>query len=259
MSLPEGLDLVKPDSRAQTLNLLIYGKPGVGKTTFLGTAEDDVRSRDVMLVDIEGGVLSIGHRGKHLDIAPMKPGVISRVYTHLNEDEHNYKTVCLDTVTELQKFAMAQIMNDVTASKPDRDADMPQLQEWGKCIEQVRRIIRMYRDLPVHFIATAHEQDVKDERSGEITCGPSLPGKLALELPGFFDIVGRLYTTTTKNEKTNEMQIERRLMVQPTGKYIAKDRSGKLGFELINPTIPMMLDLIYGPQKAATAAPAKKG
>jgi len=94
---------------------------------------------------------------------------------------------------------------------------------------------------------TALEQEVKDERTGEITVKPSLPGKLADEFCGYFDIVGRLYVTQEQDPETKKVVSRRRLLVQPTGKYVAKDRSDCLGVEIVDPTITKILDAIYGP------------
>jgi hypothetical protein len=71
---------------------------------------------------------------------------------------------------------------------------------------------------------------------------PHVQGGLKLSLPYFVDVVGYLYAATT-----DAGTLERRLLVQPAPGFIAKDRTDRLGFEVVNPSITNMLDSIYGP------------
>lgn len=53
---------VKRASGTSHLNVLLYGAPGVGKTTFLGTSEDDPRCGGILGVDFDNGLTSVAHR-----------------------------------------------------------------------------------------------------------------------------------------------------------------------------------------------------
>ena len=46
-------------------------------------------------------------------------------------------------------------------------------------------------------------------------------------------------------------QVERKLQVVPVNNVAAKDRTGRLGTYVSSPTIPLLLDMIYGPEIAA--------
>ena len=246
----QGLPLQKPSAAAQYLKVLVYGRPGVGKTYFAGTAEDDPRTAPVLFADVEGGVLTISHRGEALDVFRINDfgDDLEALFGFLSSGQHEYKSVVIDSLTELQKASMRGIMRKAIQTQPGRDPDSPMLQEWGKNLEQVRRVVRAFRDLPIHVIMTALEVESKDDRTGEVTVSPSLSGKLASEVSGFFDIVGRLHTVAASSrdaEGNRQVTVTRRLLVSSTTKFIAKDRSGRLGIEVENPTIPMLLEQVF--------------
>src|SRR5690606_6666344 len=104
---------------------------------------------------------------------------------------------------------------------------------------------RYFRDLPMHVIITALAQEVRDERDGSVTVKPSLPGKLADEVAGFLDIVG--YLGTSERTIDGKRIIIRQMLAQPMGKYIAKDRSDRLGQYIEEPTMTKILDAVVGP------------
>jgi phage nucleotide-binding protein len=224
------------------LNIFIYGKPGVGKTYLAATAEDCEEMLPILLLDVDSGTLTIKDRS--MDVTKiMKFSDIDRALTYLENNNNVYKTVILDTFSEIQRLSLRAVMADVVRKKPDRDPDWPAQQDWGKSTEQLRNIVRRFRDLPMHVIITCHEKEEKEE-TGAVTVKPMLPGKLADEIPSFFDIVGRLYTKTTKTG--TDLTVTRLLRVQPDAKIIAKDRSDKLGVELEDPRISDILDALYG-------------
>lgn len=116
---------------------------------------------------------------------------------------------------------------------------MPQIRDWGTNASVLRKVIRWMRDLPIHFIAICLEIAEKDERTGVRTFCPSLPGKLAAELPGYFDVVGRLIVNTDK-----EGEIERELLTAPGPNHMAKDRTDQLGKSQKKPTFETLYKLL---------------
>src|SRR5437016_14142917 len=56
-SLSEGIS--DNNEFSEATNLLIYGDPGAGKTTFLGTAVEDARTSPVLMLALEGGLKAI--------------------------------------------------------------------------------------------------------------------------------------------------------------------------------------------------------
>jgi len=233
-------DQVKPPDALNYLNLLIYGHPGAGKTYLAGTAQDHEMTSPVLVLDVEGGTVTLRKRTGIDVIQVRSPQHMKEIHDSLRTDNNGYyKTVVIDSITELQKLDMREVMREMLQKRPDRDPDVPDKREWGISGEHIRRIIRAYRDLEMNTIFTALMVDYKDDKSGQVTFSPSLPGKLRNEVPGFIDIVGYLHVTVQGEE------INRILQLQPTQKVMAKDRTASLGATLVNTTIPEMWDIIH--------------
>ena len=161
-------------------------------------------------------------------------------YNGVEPGEFAPRTVILDTLTELQKMNMSQIMAELIASNPDGnwDPDIPQIKQWGKNIEQIRKWVRRYRDLPLNVIMTAHEQEDKDNMTGLIMHKPQLSGKLSNEIAGLFDVVGYLYVKSEPvSENSQETKVVRKLLTGALDGFTAKDRSGNLPHVMVDPTM----------------------
>jgi hypothetical protein len=226
------------------INALFYGDPGAGKTYELGTCSWSEDFSPMILLDIEGGSMTLRKfpqdRIKVVQVRSIDQ-LVKIHETLRTKNNGHFKTVGIDSLTEFQKLDMNTVMGEFYEKDPDKhDKDVPNQRAWGKSGERVRRIIRAYRDLPMHFLATAHQADREDERTGRVTTYPSLPGKLRAEVPGFFDIVGHLRAVQGGEGEG----VERVLQIAKTERVIAKDRTGALGDILHNPTIPQMWELI---------------
>ena len=221
------------DIKMPPLNLLVYGEPGVGKTYMLKTAV-----KPALVLDAEGGTLTL--MGSDTDILKINsPEDIRDAFKELKNGA-GYKTVCFDSITEVYKCFMDEIIKK-NPNIARAYGDQPSLSDYGRASELMRRTIRQFRDLPIHFIATALVQDLKDEKDGSLTRLPSLPGKLAYEVAGYMDVVG--YVFANENKETGD--VERGVLVQPRGTIIAKDRSGKLG-QVVEPDVSGWIKIING-------------
>jgi hypothetical protein len=162
------------------------------------------------------------------------------LYDELHRGNHPYRSIGLDSLTEIQKFSMYNIMEDVVAKEPTRDPDIPSVREWGKSIEQIRRLVRAFRDLPMNVVFTALVKHDKDNKTGTVHTKPMLPGKLADEVAGFLDIVSYYYV---KNIDVGGESVRKRLLLTgATESTVAKDRSGGLPLILEEPTMRDIYD-----------------
>lgn len=241
-SLRERLGVRSP-AEVEWIKLLVYGEPGAGKTHFIGTAMDNPVTRPLLLLDCNGGPMTL--RKRHdVDVKEIdSPDRAAEYYEMLlHENDGYYKTVAIDGLTDLQKLDMNDIMWKLTrapgAPRPDLDPDIPGIPQWGKTGEHMRKLVRWYRDLPMNVIMTAHVLREQDE-AGAVKFYPSLPGKMKTEVSGFMDIVAYLHTTVKGEEVIRHMQF------LGTNKLIAKDRTGALGNVIDNATIPILWDRIF--------------
>lgn len=230
--------------------MMIYGDSGVGKTTLAGSADMVPAMRPVLFVDIEGGTESLRNSYPDVDQIRVKNwGDMQRLYDALYDGKSGYQTVVLDSLTEIQKFSMYEIMEKLVKLDPSRDPDVPGMREWGKNIEQIRKFVRAFRDLPMHTIFTALAVAEKNQRTGALMIKPALSGKLANEVAAFLDIV--VYYYTKQRSANGEDEQLRLLLSQKTEEVTAKDRSGRLPMVLEHPTMKKLFEIMY-PETAAT-------
>jgi hypothetical protein len=241
--LRQKLQVQPPDALVEFLNLFVYGDTGVGKTYLGGTAADDPRTSPVLFVDVEGGLTTIKDR-KDIDVVKVRDmKTIERVGTELAQVGKNiyYKTVVIDSLTELADLDMRTVMKIAYNRNPDKvDIDVPSPREWGTVRNHIRIITRHFKDLPCHVMFTGHV-GVEQDESLPAKYYPGFAGKLAREIPGFVDIVG--YYTQKAN---SEGVVVRTLQTQGTNRVVAKDRTGALAMQVIDPTIPSLWDAILG-------------
>jgi phage nucleotide-binding protein len=244
-----GLRVTKAQERGQFLNLLIYGDSGIGKTTLAGSADVVTEMSPTLVVDVEGGTESLRHAYPNVDVVRVKTwNEMQQVYDELHAGRHKYQTVILDSLTEIQKFSMMQIMFDLIEKKGDEvDPDVPGMREWGKNIEQIRRFVRGFRDLPMNAIFTSLSKEDKNPRTGKSKTMPSLSGKVAAEVPAFLDVVLYYYIKRVDD-------VEKRLLLSsPTETIIAKDRTARLPVVMEDPTMSKLYAAIIGGQELPEA------
>lgn len=235
----KNLEITSPD-KIEYLNMLVYGEFGVGKTYLCGTAQDHPKTGPILLLDVEGGTVTLRHRPDIEVVQPRTLEDIAKIHEQLriNNDGH-YKTVIIDSLTELADLDMREVMRKMHQARPDRDPDVADKREWGIVRTHMRKIVRAFKDLPMNTIVTALLLQDKDDITGKTTFYPSLSGKMRTEIPGFFDVVGYMSSSVNGEETT------RRIQFLKTDKVTAKDRTSSFGSYLDNPTIPMMWDMLH--------------
>lgn len=204
----------------QYVKMFLYGPPGSGKTLFSSTA------KDVIVGNIDEGLMTLAERGiDYTDIA--HPEDLHELLMHLRQPNHGYKTVVIDTLDELQKVFIASKL------KKERKEQMA-LQDWGWLGEQLQKVLRAYRSLPMNVIFLCHSTTDTDHENGGMAEKPLLQGAIKDQVAGFFDLVAFIQATTMKEGE--ELVTSHHLRFQPSPRYpILKDRSGKMpGFYKLN-------------------------
>jgi hypothetical protein len=252
-----GVPMAPMRSVKPNINTLIYGRPGSGKTYLTATAQKSPIMKDMLYISAEAGSSTIKQVDPSIMIIP-DPNVrgsinwdeFEAVYDELDRQCYNtkdgceFRTVAVDTGTELQKINMEWVMKGTLAAHPDRDPDVPGLHDWGKSSNRMRSMVRRFRDLPVNFIFVCHEMEDRDNK-GLLWKKPSLPGKFANEAAAFFDQVMYLYTKQqTKGDEKEATDIVRVLMTGALEGYVTKDRSGNLPLLMVNPNMDKIFTLI---------------
>lgn len=220
-------------------NFLVYGSSGSGKTRLAGSAYEVPELNPLLFLDIEGGGLTLKSTFPEIETVRIDTWAgLQKVYEELKLGKHPYRTVCLDSITEMQKIGMDHTMFE---RHGDDDLAVPEIKEWNINIEQVRRYVRRFRDLEkVNVIFTALERIDTDKRTQLSRSKPSLSGKVADEVSGFLDIVTHLRVEEVEGVNT------RILLTGNTAGKVAKDRTNLLPFQLANPTMKLIYNHING-------------
>lgn len=252
-----GLPVYKPSTREYYLKMLIYGDPGVGKTTLAASAAAVKSMSEVLFINVEGGALAISdpsvYGAKEVPDTVDFNGfdALSVIFKALARMEHPYKTVVIDSLSELTKYNLDDVIRKKMASttnrqgKVNRDEDDVFLEDYGTMTKQMRRVVRMFRDLPMHVIYTSHAEPYDEGAK----VGPDLSNKLRSSVVGYMDVVGYMFTSTKTENPPGKDPVTvstRKLLTRPIGKFMAKDRSpgGKLGQIIEEPTMTIIMDKI---------------
>jgi hypothetical protein len=230
------------------VKLLVYGDSGIGKTVFAGSAADVPEMRDVLIIDAEGGTESLVRTYPNCDVVRVtRMKEIWPIYDELHRGRHNYGTVVLDSLSEFQKYDLYEILEIGSMERPGKvDPDVAGIREWGVTLEHMRKLVRLFRDLPMNTIFTALVNYMKDPRTGMYIKNPGLQGRAAAELPAFPDIVLYYFSKEVKEEVNGEeVTVEKRIaQSKRTSTVAAKDRTGLLPPAMRDPTMQKIWDAV---------------
>jgi AAA domain-containing protein len=249
------LQIVKP-SALKYCKTLIFSPPGNGKTTLLGTAQEDERTAPMLLMDFEGGTESLD--GLDIDVAVIRSwSDYEEAYEMLMDGNHGYKSLGIDSISETHIFALLNILEKEGPTR--KDPELLEQRDYGKATVQMRKLLRSFRDIPMHVFFTAHSKEVELPRQGRVQL-PSLAGQMAEEVVGLMSVVGYLAEFEEANESTNEAEVHRTLLLKNFPKFRTKARTPwrvDIADEIIDPTITDLLDALGYPMPDDTGEKAK--
>lgn len=148
-----------------------------------------------------------------------------------------YKIVIFDTLGELAKLDMREIMAAANQANPNQNKYVPSPREYLINGERIREIVRSYRDLPCHTIFFCHSEEREDNLKRKCFL-PQFTGRMRHEIAGFVDVVGYMKVET---EKDNVIRL---LQTTKTATVAAKDRFDALGGLMEDPTISKIMTAI---------------
>jgi hypothetical protein len=235
-----GLKIEQTTDEPGTLNVLVYGQPGVGKTRFIGTTFPKFKT---LIASAESGLLSLNNikddKGKtvkfdHVKVEKFED--LEDIRKFIQFEKHDYTCLAIDSGTEIQNICMEYILRQEGRAKA-------QIQDWGTLGDKMASMVRTLRDTNINLIMTALIDESKDESTGEYKALPAFKGKFQQLVAGYFDEVMYAYAESKKDDKGN-LTINYKMLTRNAGKYVGKDRSGKLP-AIIEPDFCKMYETIY--------------
>lgn len=193
------LQIVNPAAK-RFLKGLIIAPPGHGKTYMLGTAQLDERTAPMLFLDFEGGEETLA--GLEIDVLPIRSwDDYSEVFEYLSSGDHwmipgsslaegeRYRSLGIDSISETHIWALLARVSAKGASR--NEPDLIEQGDYGVVSTQMRRLLREFRDLPMHVFYSATTKEVEERGVGKVKV-PALSGQMAEEVAGMMSVVGYL-------------------------------------------------------------------
>lgn len=199
----------QPTLSPTTAKMLVYGAPGVGKTTLASQIDEHV-----LILATEPGT-----GGIEAFVHPVRTWEEFRqAGAELATGEHEFTTVAVDTADELFRLCQDFVQREHNIKHP---SDL----EWGKgwqlLTDEFRLRVGKLASLGYGVIFTSHAKDEEIKERGGVTYNkavPTLAGQGGKFLLGFVD-----YVFYASMEATEEGQ-ERVLRTAPSQYWVAKSR-----------------------------------
>ena len=162
---------------------------------------------------------------------------VEQAYAWLASGQHEFRSVVLDSLTDIQLSVRYMIRDGQSTQK-----DVTDERSWGILLDQMIELCRKFRDLtdnparPLDCVLILSGSEVKD---GQWV--PQVQGGLRGRLAGYFDLVMYL----ANEQDVNTKQFTRRGHITNGPRWVAKDRTHVLteqyGDSIDNPTIAAIM------------------
>lgn len=176
--------IVDLDEFTESINLMIYGDTGVGKTELISYLPGRV-----LVLSSENGTIVIKRMMKRLGISQKEAKRFKvwpiRKWQDLEEAyiwvrDHGIKVfdwIAIDTATSVQGRAMRAAMEKAVAHNPvKRDIDLPDRGEHQKMQNAMKRMVADFNELPINTFWLAQAMRREDRDGNEIVL-PFIMGK----------------------------------------------------------------------------------
>lgn len=251
---PKELETETLEESDDYLNSLWYGIGGTGKTTNLARMANNGR---ILFVNAEAGIkkgplAKMGVETSNIVMWPKRGKPLTfegledtywKMKADLEDDPTSWYGTAWDSLTEIATKLLDEIAERALAKSlqtgKNRDRFFKEQGDWGEMTDEVRLLLRRFRDLPCHFAATALERRNIDD-DGKVLYQPAVNPGLQSSLDLFFDLIAH-----TETEPVGE-ELEYWGAFRKMGKYHAKDRYNVMPNRLINPTFDRVLAYVGG-------------
>jgi hypothetical protein len=161
---------------------------------------------------------------------------VLQILRHLTQVEHDFKSVVVDSITEIQRRLKANL----------KGTEAMLIQDWGQLLTQMDAVIRAYRDLTLLPGSVECVVMIAETREDKGKWKPYMQGQIGISLPYLVDICGYLYVDNVADANGQMTEKVRRLFIGTHPSFESGERvQGTLGDVVDNPVISEMIDTIF--------------
>lgn len=206
---------------------MLYGGPGVGKTTLALhiACEISPPEKPILFIQTSGSFDVIKN---HPDIDPRRFRVLNYAdkadldFVSNNWGELNFGCVIYDEVSMMVEYDTLDVTKNRAAGNSDKDPEQPVLPDFFVTVNRFALSLLFMTKIDGHRIYVSHSREAQDEKKRFIT-RPDLPPKASAKLIQQMSFVGHMSATNSSGG-----QYIRRVSSWPTEKVIAKSRIGTI-------------------------------
>lgn len=230
------LDLAVPASETvESINALIYGSNGAGKTRLAGSGRD--KGKNDLIIATERGTVSAARANSEANVLRVNTyEELLEAIEAIEDNPDRFEWVILDSLTKTQDLIWDYLLDPRSGRNPSRSKYKKELQEYGEEQERLKEIVNRLVNCDSNVIFTALTELAVDEEAQEFR-RPQIHGKqgeVAEWVCGQVDLLGYLRVATLKGETV------RRLDFGKKPEYYAKDRFDVFKGPQINLTLEKM-------------------
>ena len=236
------LDLATPvQETVESINMVLYGDNGVGKTHFAGSGRD--HGKNDLIIAVEQGTVSAARAGSQASVLHAKDyDTLMQIIEAVEAEPDRFEWVVLDSLTKTQDLIWDHILGTATERNPSRSRYKKELQEYGEAQERLKEIVERLVSCEANVIFTAQAELDVDEESQEYK-RPQLHGRqgaIAQWVCAQVDLVGYLRVAKYKGKTYRRFEFNK----EP--EFYAKDRFAAFPTFVPNLTLEKMTDTLLG-------------
>lgn len=242
---------------SRAVSILVHGPSKSGKSTFGATAP-----APRLICDIEGGTRFLNVKAVKWDpnvhAPPEANGAwdtavvtirswddILKTYQWLNSGQHPFKSLVVDSISELQQ----KLIEKVTKREATKQ------QDWGEILRLFMGLMRDFRDLAEHPTAPLNAIvliAMTKVAQADNMYHPHLQGQAATTVPYLVDITAATHVQTWMDDQGNTQRAHRMLIGANPMYEVGERVGGRLAPVIDSPNVQDILTAIFGPDPDAT-------
>ena len=214
------LDLAVPATETVTsVNILIHGDSGSGKTTFAGSGRDNGQ-RDLILA-IENGTVSAARSGSQANVLQIGTwDELNQAIDAIVDDPDRFEWVIVDSITKLQDLIWDHILSEAVGRNPSRSRYKKELQEYGEAQARLAEVVERLNNSDANILWTALSDLEVDEQGNEFKM-PSIHGRGGKQAAW---VCAQMDTVIYLSVIEHNGRLRRRFQFNKTPEAYAKDR-----------------------------------